>query len=271
MTSRASVIAGFVAYQPGLPEFEALTGSISLACTLHVQLARQIAGVSFRYGFCAFSCLDPADQEVDRDGTRSCRPELEWSRMKNGLSPLKRLGRAASLLLGCTSLAFAQKLPAPTRVWSLGPLTKSEMAMGATFGAEGVSLTGPRVDPQTASMFSATRSVVFAGDRIVLASKVGVRNVEGARIPETVYQLLSLDALTGAVKDTRDISAFGSLELFSTDDAHVIVSGHNVMRLTPDLKDAGSFDYRTQGWACAEHLAGRIDVRERDESGVRVD
>jgi hypothetical protein len=181
--------------------------------------------------------------------------------MKNGLSPLKRLGRGASLLLACTSLAFAQKLPAPTRVWSVGPLTKSEVAMGATFGAEGVSLAGPIVDSQTASMFSATRCVVFAGDRVVLASKVGMRNVEGAQIPETVYQLLSLDALTGAVKDTRDTSAFGSLQLFSTDDAHVIVSGRNVMRLTPDLKDAGSFDYQARG-----HKAGRVQNISPDGS-----
>jgi hypothetical protein len=33
------------------------------------------------------------------------------------------------------------------------------------------------------------------------------------------------------------------LKVFATNDAHVIVAGRNVLRLTPDLKDAGVLDY----------------------------
>jgi len=175
--------------------------------------------------------------------------------------PPSRFALGVSLLLASISLASAQNLLAPSRVWSVGPVTKSEMTMGVSLGAEGASLTGPRVDSQTASTFSAVRSVVFAGDRVVLASKVGMRKVEGAQFLETLYQLVSLDALTGAVKDTRDTAAFGSLKVFATNDAHVIVSGNNVIRLTPDLKDAGSFDYQARG-----HRHGRVENISPDGS-----
>jgi len=165
------------------------------------------------------------------------------------------------LLLGTVVIGFAQKLPPPTRVWSVGPLTKSEQVMGFSVGPGGATFTGPHVDTQTASIFAATRSVVFAGDRIVLASKVGMRRVEGAQVPEEVYRLLSLDAQTGEVRDTREISAFGSLGVFATNDAHIIVSGHSVMRLTPDLKDAGSFDYHARG-----HKFGSVENISPDGS-----
>jgi len=59
--------------------------------------------------------------------------------------------------------------------------------MGIAFGPGGATLTGPHVDTQTRPTFAATRSVAFAGDRIVLASKIGTRNLEGAKIPEQVY------------------------------------------------------------------------------------
>src|SRR5205814_7967174 len=52
---------------------------------------------------------------------------------------------------------------------------------------------------------------------------------------------------TGEVKDSRELTAFASLPIFSTSDGQVIVSGRSVMRLTPDLKDAGSFDYKEHG------------------------
>jgi hypothetical protein len=150
-------------------------------------------------------------------------------------------------LLAAAAVGFAQKLPKPASVWSIGPLTKGEPVMGVAFGAQGATFSGPRVDSQTASIFSATRSIAFAGDRIVLASKTGMRKVEGAQIPANVYQLLSLDAQTGKVQDSREVLAFGSLQVFATSDAHVIVSGRSVMRLTANLKDVGSFDYHDRG------------------------
>ena len=165
------------------------------------------------------------------------------------------------MLLGSVAIGFAQKLPLPTRVWSVGPLTKGEPVMGIAFGAGGATFTGPHVDSQTGSVFSATRSIAFAGDRIVLASKIGMRKVEGAQVPGSVYQLLSLDAQTGVVKDTCEIVAFASLQVFATNDAHVIVSGRSVMRLTPDLKDAGSFDYHAQG-----HKSGNVENISPDGS-----
>jgi hypothetical protein len=133
--------------------------------------------------------------------------------------------------------------------------------MGIAFGAKGATVTAPHVDSQTGSIFAATRSVVFAGDRIVLASMVGMRKVEGAQTLEQVYQLLSLDSNTGEVKNTREMSALGSLELFATNDAHVIVSGRSVLRLTPDLKDDGSFDYHATG-----HKFGRVQNVSPDGS-----
>jgi len=146
-------------------------------------------------------------------------------------------------------------------MWSAGPLAKSEPVMGIAFGAGGATATAPHVNSQTGSIFAATRSVVFVGDRIVLASMVGMRKVEGAQVPEQVYQLLSLDAKTGEVKDTREIPAFASLEVFATNDAHVIVSGRSVLRLTPDLRDDGNFDYHATG-----HKFGRVQNVSPDGS-----
>ena len=60
-------------------------------------------------------------------------------------------------------------------------------------------------------------------------------------IPAQVYELLSLDLKTGQVKDTREITAFRDVPIFATNDTHVIVAGYTVLRLTPDLKDAGVF------------------------------
>jgi hypothetical protein len=133
-------------------------------------------------------------------------------------------------------------------MWSIGPLTKGEQVMGFAVGASsGTTLTGPHIDSQTGSIFAATRSIVFVGDRLVLASKIGMRQLPEAKIPAQVYQLLSLDTQTGQVKDSREILAFGSLPVFATNDAHVIVAGRTVLRLTPDLKDAGVFDYHADG------------------------
>jgi hypothetical protein len=160
-----------------------------------------------------------------------------------------------SLLVGSAAIGFAQKLPPPTRLWSVGPLTKTEPVMGIAFGAGVATVTGPHVDSQTRSVFSATRSVVFAGDRIVLASMVG------AQMPKQVYQLLSLDAKTGEVRDSREFVDFGVRAIFATNDAHVVVSGTSVLRLTPDLKDDGSFEYHETG-----HKFGRVQNLSPDGS-----
>jgi hypothetical protein len=133
--------------------------------------------------------------------------------------------------------------------------------MGVSFGAGGPTFTGPRVDSQTRSIFSATRSVGFAGDRIVLASMTGMRKVEGAQAPASAYLLLSLDRQTGEVKDTKEITAFGSLPVFATNDEHIIVAGRSLLRLTPDLKEAGSFDYHSTG-----HKFGNIENISPDGS-----
>jgi hypothetical protein len=140
----------------------------------------------------------------------------------------KRSGLVALLLMLSVQITAAQILSRPTKVWSVGPLTKNEPVMGVAFDAKGATVTGPHENPQTGSVFAATRSVVFAGDRIVLASMVRTRKVEGGQRLEQVYQLLSLDVHTGEVKKTREIPAFGSLKLFATNDAHVIVSGRSV-------------------------------------------
>jgi hypothetical protein len=166
-----------------------------------------------------------------------------------------------SLLLVSVPFAHPQKLPSPIRLWSVGPLTKSEPVMGIAFGAGGATVTGPHVDSQTGSTFAATHSVVFAGDRIVLVSMVGMRKVEGAQVPQQVYQLLSLDANTGKVEDTREIAAFASVQVFATTDAHLIVSGRSLLRLTPSLKDDGSFDYYATG-----HKSGHIENVSPDGS-----
>jgi len=160
--------------------------------------------------------------------------------------PFTRIGLGV-LLVGAAAICGAQRLSAPSRVWSVGPLTKAEQVMGFAVGAGGTTLSGPHIDSQTGSIFAAARSVVFVGDRLVLASKIGMRQLPEAKIPAQVYELLSLDTQTGQVKDSREILAFGSLPVFATNDAHVIVAGRTVLRLTPDLKDAGVFDYHADG------------------------
>jgi hypothetical protein len=161
--------------------------------------------------------------------------------VRYGSQLLRSFGLGALLLLGLAPLGLAQKLPQATRVWSVGPLTKGEQVMGVVFGAGGATLTGTRVDSQTGSTFQATRSVVFAGDRVVLVSRAALPD------PKQIDQLLSLDAKTGEIKDSRDLVGFGVRAIFASNDSHVIVSGASVMRLTPDLKDVGSFDFSATG------------------------
>ena len=173
--------------------------------------------------------------------------------------PFARIGLGVSLV-GGAAICAAQSLSAPSRVWSVGPLTKGEQVMGFAVGTSGgTTFTGPHIDSQTGSIFAATRSVAFAGERIVLASKLGMRKVDGAQVPKQVYQLLSLDAKTGEVKDSREFVDFGVRAIFATNDGHVIVSSTSVLRLTPDLKDDGSFDYHATG-----HKFGRVQNASPD-------
>lgn len=168
--------------------------------------------------------------------------------MKHGEPPLRCAMPVLALVLACVFNGWGQNLSAPVRVWSVGPLMSPQSVAGIAFGAEGARVTAPRLDPQTGSAFAATRSVVFAGDRVILASMEGLRRVEGASIPEGVYEVLSLDVRTGEVKDRSEVYAFGSLKVFATNDGHAIISGRKLMQLTPDLKDAGSFDNGNKSW-----------------------
>lgn len=163
------------------------------------------------------------------------------------------------LLAAVVASGFSQNLARPTRLWSVGPLSKSDPAMGVAFGPQGATFTGLQVDSQTGSIFAATRSVVFAGDRIVLAFRAHTQ------VPKQDYELLSLDAKTGAIKDSREIADFGVRAIFATNDAHIIVSGTSVLRLTPDLKDDGSFDYHATG-----HKYGRLQNASPDGSTLGI-
>jgi hypothetical protein len=63
----------------------------------------------------------------------------------------------------------------------------------------------------------------------------------------------------GRGKDSREFVDFGVRTIFATNDAHVVVSGTSVLRLTPDLKDDGSFDYHATG-----HKRGRVQNGSSD-------
>jgi hypothetical protein len=78
-------------------------------------------------------------------------------RKTKGRHDLRHFGLGALLLVVPVGIDFAQKLPKPARIWSVGPLTKSQPAMGIAFGAGGATLTGPRVDTQTSSTLATTR------------------------------------------------------------------------------------------------------------------
>lgn len=131
--------------------------------------------------------------------------------------------------------------------------------VGIAFGSGGPTITPSQVDTQTSSIFSATRSAVFAGDRVVVAGRLGPPT------PKQLYRLISLDSKTGDVMASRDFTDFGLRAIFGTGDAHVIVSGDKVLRLTPDLKDDGTFDYRT-----TEHKFGRVQNESPDGSTLGI-
>lgn len=146
------------------------------------------------------------------------------------------------LLIVPVRFYFAQTIPPATRLWSAGPLTRLQPVAGIAFGSQGARLSGPHGDPRTASIFSATRSIAFAGDRIVLASLFRMQNVDGGKVPVQLYELLSLDVKNGEVKNSRTIPTFSPLVTFGAHDAHIIVAGCTLLRLTPDLEDDSSFD-----------------------------
>lgn len=163
------------------------------------------------------------------------------STVKYRLRSLRRLVSASLFALGSVAIGLAQISSSATRVWSVGPLTKTEPMAGIALGAGGASISGPHLDSQTESIFAATRSVVFASDRIVIALR------SEAQMPNQGNRLLSLDAKTGKIKNSREFVDFGVRAIFATNDAHVVVSGTSVLRLTPDLKDDGRFDYHATG------------------------
>jgi hypothetical protein len=152
------------------------------------------------------------------------------------------------------SLCRAQGQTQPARLWSVGPLTQSRPTLSLSLGTDGAAILQPNLGSQTESIFAATRRVAFAGDRIVLAIQV-------AQVPRQVYELLSLDLRTGALRDSRTFVGFGLRAIFATNDEHVIVSGTSVLRLTSDLRDDGSFDFHASG-----HRNGRVENISPDGS-----
>ncbi len=140
-----------------------------------------------------------------------------------------------ALVVALSTITFAQKLPTATRVWSVGPIVKPEPAREIEFGRKGARLSDRSTDSQTGSIFAATRSVLFSGNRIIVGARTG------PTIPQ-VYKLFSLDSKTGEVRDSREFSNFGVRAIFATNDDHFIVSGSTILRLTPDLKDDGRLD-----------------------------
>lgn len=150
-------------------------------------------------------------------------------------------------------ITLTQTAAVPIRIWSTGPLHPERSTSGIAFGPKGPTLDRPGVATQTSSIFSATRTVVFAGDRIVAVVQTGMRKIDESQVPVSTFQLLSINAKTGQIENRREFEAFASLPIFATDDNHIIVSGRKVFRLEPDLKDAGSLDYTMTG-----HKHGRV-------------
>lgn len=107
------------------------------------------------------------------------REKVETLRTIESQPPRRFLLGLTLLLVAAAPVVLAQKLPMATRIWSVGPLTKGEPVMGVAFGPGGPTVTGPHVDSQTGSIYAATHSVAFAGDRVVVASRIGMRKVEG--------------------------------------------------------------------------------------------
>jgi hypothetical protein len=126
--------------------------------------------------------------------------------------------------------------------------------MAVTVGPGSASVSGPLPTSQTGSVFAATRSIAFAGDRIVVAFQTGPSAKPG-------WKLVSIDQATGQIKDSREFPDFGLRGIFATSDAHVIVSGTSLLRLTPELKDDGELEVSS-----SEHPHGRVENISPDGS-----
>jgi len=173
---------------------------------------------------------------------------MKWGRRSIGCF-------AGGVLLVMATAGFAQQLPQAARVWSVGPLTEGEPATSVSFGPDGIPVIGAKVDSQTGSAFAATRSVVLADDRVVIGFTV---SEPGAK---QVYKLLSLDVATAEIKDSRVFEDFGVRAIFATNDAHVVVAGNRLLRLTAELADDGDLDYQATG-----HTAARVQNMAPDGS-----
>jgi hypothetical protein len=150
------------------------------------------------------------------------------------LSSRRLLRRGTAMAVQCAALVllfapwvshltFAQKLPPePRKIWSIVPQKGIWQAMN------------------TGSEFAATRQMVFAGDRVVIAFDSG--NVPSQdNQPMSRYRVLSLDRATGEVKNQMDfIGHWGSMPyLFATTEGRVILANGTLQLLKPNLEPTG--------------------------------
>lgn len=150
----------------------------------------------------------------------------------------------------CSLQCAAQGPRNATLVWSVGPLTPGQPQPGTSVIPKRLRLSGPSLALiQTGTAFAATRSVVFAGDRVVLLADLGPPTPQSGSTSADVMALVSLDANTGVVKNTRQFSDLPGAELFATSDAHVIVATTTgLFRLTPDLQTIATFQDKATGY-----------------------
>jgi len=122
------------------------------------------------------------------------------------------------------ALARTPKLPpAAQRVWSTVLAKGTWQAMN------------------TGSSYAATRQVAFARDKVVAIFDAGYPTYQGKQ-PMSKYRLLSLDAGTGEIKDSREIvGRWGDMPyLFATDDGHILLDDRGTLKaLNPDLTETG--------------------------------
>ena len=164
-----------------------------------------------------------------------------------GVTLWSRCGLATLLFAAFIGVAAAQKVPEAKKVWTVGPLVKPQTVGSFSIGAGGVALGGMHTDLRRASTFAAMRSVVFAGDRIVVSASLGMRTLEGWPTPVRVCQLDITRHPDRSCQGSARFPDCVTLPIFATSDGHESCRVRSVLRLAPDLKDAGSFDYAPQG------------------------